>query len=260
MPKEVLFQVVVNGAVCSADLETLRQWVREGRVGPNTVATRDDGPPFPLRHLAELREAFQATIPLPPGPPSIPSPVSASAASATATPTTSGRPVLTLPSFQSETRSSAPPPSPKSMYQGDFPNERHRKDPRYIAAMKYIRRGSWTGMILAGILFLGGGLALTVPADQFPVSPFGIHIGLVYLAFATILFLVSRGLHSANRLCAVLLFLWFGAGLAQNLFVYPNLLGGVLSFLVTLLYLGSMIGAFEYHQFRKAVERGDFEG
>lgn len=153
MPKEVFFQVVINGSVCSADLETLRQWVRDGRVGPNTVATRDDGPPFPLRHLSELREEFQATIPLPPGPfraAAQPSPIS----SATAVPPRPSAP-LTLPSFQAETRSEARKAIPNSVYQGDFPNEQHRKDPRYKAAMKYIRRASWTGMILSAVLFLG---------------------------------------------------------------------------------------------------------
>jgi hypothetical protein len=255
MPKEVFFQVVINGSVCSADLETLRRWVREGKVGPGTVVTRDDGPPFPLRHLAELKDDLQSSIPtasgalrMPASPPPAASPASASIPGVSA-------PLVSSPLHSgSEFRSS----EPKRGSEGPFPNERHRKDPRYIAAMKSIRRASWTGTILSVPVFLLGVLALTLPGVQLPATGLGIHPGVWVLALGGLLLLLSRGLHKGSRVCGALLFLWFGAGFFFNLFVLAHLLGSLVQGGLTFLFLCGLIGTFELRQFRREAERGNF--
>jgi hypothetical protein len=241
-PADDRYEVIINGAAHSVDLETLRQWAREGRVAPNTVVTQGMKPPFPARHIPELREHFQQTGPVMP-PPFRP-------------------PVYDTPSSpsssQTRSRAESPHTGPVSMYQGDFPNERHRKDPRYKAAMKYIRRASWTGMIVSIPVFLLGLLALTVPSSQLPENEFGVHPGILLVGVSALFFLLNRGLHHANRLCAVLLFLWYVGGLAINFVTAPNIVGLVVGGAMTLLYLCALIGAFEYHAFRKDVESGNF--
>jgi hypothetical protein len=256
MPKEVFFQVVINGSVCSADLDTLRQWVRDGRIGPSTVVTRDDGPPFPLHHLSELKEDLRSSIPtasaplrMPSAPPpSMPPPASVSAplVSAPLLPPTSSR--------EPESRAYRP----GSADRGDFPNERHRKDSRYISAMKSIRRASWTGLILSVPVLLLGLLALTVPAARFPVTISDIHPGILILGLGGLLLLLSGGLHKGSRVCGALLVLWFGTGFFYNLFVLAHPVASLAQGMMTLLFLAGLIGTFEFHQFRKDVERGNF--
>lgn len=260
MPRDVSFQVVINGTVHSADLETLRQWVREGRVGPGTVVTRDDGPPFPLRHLAELKADLQSSIPGPTS--SLRMPESAP----TAAPPP---PVVSLPPVAEPVNLSAPPFSaalqpkaeprtsePERASQKESPNERHRTDPRYISAMRSIRAASWTGTILSIPALLFGLYALTIPAAALPPTPEGIHPGVLILGLGGLLLLLSQGLHRGSRLCGVLLLLWYFAGFFFNLFINTNLVGSVVLALMTLLFFGGLIGAMELHQFRREVGRG----
>lgn len=259
MPKDVFFQVVINGSVCSADLDTLRQWVRDGRIGPSTVVTRDDGPPFPLRHLAELKEDLQSSIPTASAPLRMPSapivsapPMSVPAPASISPPLVSPLPpVLASPP---EFRASQPQGAPGE----EFPNERHRQHPRFKSAMKSIRRASWTGMILSFLLLLIGVLALMIPVARFPETIWGFHPGLVVLAWGGLFLLLSGGLHKGSRVCGALLALWFGFGFFYNLFVMAHLVGSIVQAGMTLLFLGGLLGAFELHQFRKEVERGNF--
>lgn len=73
VPTGSLYHVIVNGMAYPTDLATLRQWVQQGRVRPETLVGKGTMKPIPAREVPALREAFAQVAPptyAPPTPPS----------------------------------------------------------------------------------------------------------------------------------------------------------------------------------------------
>jgi serine/threonine-protein kinase len=73
VPTGSLYHVIVNGMAYPTDLPTLRQWIQEGRIQPDTLIGKGTMKPIAAREVPALREFFAVPPPpayAPPPPPS----------------------------------------------------------------------------------------------------------------------------------------------------------------------------------------------
>lgn len=260
-PQPEQYQIVIEGMAYRTDLETLKQWTREGRVGPYTMVTRGTGSPMAARETPELREFFQ---PSRPGP--------AVAAPPPVRPTVGyGAPMPPYqqpyqqqsyqPSYSPHAGAAAPmvprpvPVFHVSAHDGPFPNETHRKNPRYRRAVGLVWIGSIPGLILASLFVLLGFWVVFMAAD-FQVAPGGIDIRVLIVCVSVLFFTLNLGLHFKSRVCAVLLFLWMALAWVGIMVNNPLSLGVIILPILLILYLCALAGTFSYQSFKYEVETG----
>lgn len=254
-PPSDQYRIVIEGTVYQADLQTLRQWTSEGRVGPYTMVTRGTGSPMAARETPELREFFQPPRQSP-----------AAAAPPPVRPTVGyGAPTASPQPYQPPYAQGAgyvapmmPRPVPVfhvSAHDGEFPNETHKKHPRYRRAVGLVRLGSVPGLFFSVLFVLGGFWVAYLTADL-PELPGGINLrGLIVLC-SVLFFVLNLGLHFKSRFCAVLLCLWMGLAFIGNLVNNPLSLAIIILPIILLAYLCALVGTFSYHAFKFEVETG----
>lgn len=261
-PQPEQYQIVIEGTAYRADLETLKQWTREGRVGPYTMVTRGTGSAMAARETPELREFFQVFRPGPTA--AAPPPVRPTVGYGVPTP----QPYQ--PSYQQPYQQQpysphsgyaapmVPRPVPvfrTSAHDGPFPNETHKKHPRYRRAVGLVWLGSIPGLFFACLVVLGGFWAAYLTADL-PSFPGGINPRIL-IVFISVLFLaLNLGLHFKSRVCAGLLSLWMTLAFIGSLVTDPLGLANFFLPVLLLFYLCSVVGTFSYHTFKFEVETG----
>ncbi len=245
-PNNEFYSVTINGTAYPADLNALRQWVMEGRIGPYMPVTRVGRPPMVARETPELRDLFQPppVAPLPEPPPAY-------------------RPPTMPPTMPHAGQSFSGVPMPRpvapayhvSAHDGPFPNETHKRHPRYRRAVSRIYWGSIPGLILSGLMVLFGFIAaatLSFPTEKLG----GFNPVLIVVGISVLFMALNLGLHFGSRVCAALLFLWMLLALTANLVNGPTIIGILVTSFMGIAYFSAFFGAFDYQAFKYEVETG----
>jgi hypothetical protein len=251
------YRVIVEGVAYQTDLETLKQWVREGRIGAYMLVTKDGGSPMAARETPELREFFQPARPAPPPPPVAPPP--RANVPPPSQPSPYQQPYQPIRAAQPGYVAPMPPrPVPvfrTSAHDGPFPNETNRKHPRYRRAVILVWLASIPGLLFS-ILFVLGGFWIAFLTADLPAIPGGINIRALIVFCSVLFFFLNLGLHFKSRACAVILFLWMSLALIGNLINNPLSLAIIILPIIMIVYLCAIVGTFSYHAFKFEVETG----
>ncbi len=278
VPTGGLYHVIVEGMAYPTDLDTLRQWIQQGRVTPETLVGKGTMKPIPAREVPALREFFQSAAPPPyapptgypppyqqpappqPYPPQYQQPYAPPSSPAYAPPTSSyGAAPAYSPAAAPAPYGQAPVygtvPAYVNSYEEPFPNARHKQDPRLTDALKKIKTGWIMGVIVGILTFL---IVTVVVVTNTSIA--GLNV-FSYLD-VVIVFGLSFGIYRNSRVCAVLMVMYY---ILNKIIMLasapsgPNAVGGILvPIFITIGFVQAAIGTFKYHELKAEAESGQW--
>lgn len=321
VPTGSLYQVIVNGMAYPTDLPTLRQWVQQGRVRPETLVGKGTMKPIPAREVPALRDCFAQVAPpsyAAPNPPSYAPPQPQNSGYSQPYPSQTQPPPSYAPPSGGFTQPYAPPSNPQLQNSGysqpyttapslnaptpppkppasqtmaplqpfqqgysasgytqpyaqpvsapaygavspfptaePFPNDFHKQDSRYVDAMKKIKAGWITGVVLGVLTFLIVTVVVWAGVDFLGIGAF------MYID-VLIIFGLAFGIFFKSRTCAVLMVIYYIVSkllMIAEMGAPKNIAGLALPIAITIIYIQAVVGTFKYHELKAEAARGQF--
>ncbi len=135
-----------------------------------------------------------------------------------------------------------------------FPNEFHKQDSRYVDAMKKIKAGWITGVVLGVLTFLIITVVVWAGVDFLGIS------ALMYID-VLIIFGLAFGIFFKSRTCAVLMVVYYIVSkllMIAEMGAPKNVASLALPIAITIIYIQAVVGTFKYHELKAEAARGQF--